>query len=303
VVKITSETKQGAEFLGKEKVVSWPRIWAFSGGAFSNTGWPRKNIHTDLDFAKSCGLPYVATSATQFQAYAIELLLDLFGPDWLTYGSMDVKFINVVDAGDVLTTKCVVSSVERMNDAIKYNVEISTDNQNGHKVQVGSAVGYLGKINPEKFRQEIPTPEVSIRLEGRVGLQPLEFTVTPELNQQYLFALEDFNPWYLQPSNEGAPLVHPGLLLNMSNGTRSPSYSTPAGRAGFHARDQAVFINPARVGDKLKVIWSSVGSYEKRGRSYSVSETVVTNQEDIEILKRFNHSTIASSEYSKEYKK
>jgi len=81
---------------------------------------------------------------------------------------------------------------------------------------------------------------------------PLEFLVTPELNQQYLYAEEEFHVRYVQETEIGPAIVHPALILNMSNDSRSPSFYLPPGVSGLHARDEAFFYNPARVGRSLK---------------------------------------------------
>ena len=85
--------------------------------------------------------------------------------------------------------------------------------------------------------------------------EALEFFVTPEMNQQYLYAEEDFHPRYIDASPQGPPLVHPGLLYNMSNNTRSPSFYLPAGWSEVHAAEETEFFNPARVGTKIRVPW------------------------------------------------
>ncbi len=121
---------------------------------------------------------------------------------------------------------------------------------------------------------------------------PLEFLVTPELNQQYLYAEEDFHPRYVQETEKGPAIVHPALILNMSNDSRSPSFSLPAGVAGLHARDEAFFYNPARVGKRLKVTWKVVGAYEKRGRPYKIVECWITDEDGIKIMKRLSHVTL-----------
>ena len=82
--RITKDTKEGQEFDGQPKKISWERLWTFSGGPFANTGWPKKNVHTDLEFAKECGLPSVAASGTQNQGYVVQLMVDLFGVKWLS---------------------------------------------------------------------------------------------------------------------------------------------------------------------------------------------------------------------------
>ena len=122
--------------------------------------------------------------------------------------------------------------------------------------------------------------------------EPLEFVVTPELNQQYLYAEEDFSPIYLEATDEGPPIAHPALILNMSNDARSPSFDAPKNMAGLHARDEVIFLNPARVGKRLTVTWKVTDIYAKRERPYKIVETRVTDEDGLEILKRFQHVTI-----------
>jgi acyl dehydratase len=305
VAKIRQSTQAGEAFVGKPKTVSWERLWAFSGGAFTNAGWPRKNVHTDLEFAQSCGLPYVAASGTQFQGYVVELMIDLFGFAWLSHGTMDVKFINIVDAGDTLVAKAEVQSKEALDGGQRFIMDVCCENQNGSQVLVGSTTGVFNAPHLPGNQPDEPTSD-SARAGGATGrqhLEPFEFVVTPELNQQYLYAMEDFHSWYLEETEFGPPIDHPAMLLNMSNSTRSPSYSQPAGRAGFHTRDETFFYTPARVGKKLRVTWEALDGYEKRGRLYSVNKISMVDQDGLEILRRFSHGTVASQEHRKEYRK
>lgn len=126
-------------------------------------------------------------------------------------------------------------------------------------------------------------------------MAPLEFTVTPELNQQYLYAEEDFHPRYLEGDDSDGPMVHPGLLLNMSNRTRSPSFHLGSGWSAMHARDDVWFVNPARVGARLRVTWRVEEVLEKRGRTWHVVDTRMADQEGREILRRKIHSTFVHS--------
>jgi len=298
---IDKDAQAGKKFSGKPKKVSWERLWAFSGGPLSNTGWPKKNIHTDMEFAKSCGLPWVAASATQYMGYVIELLIDLFGVRWLSHGQMDAKFINeVVNAGDILTAKAEVQSVDSQKNLTRFALGVSCENQKGTVVLGGSAVGFMGEGSVPKSKPRVPT-DVVPEAAGRktFNLEPFEFTVTPELNQQYLFAEEDFHPWYIEQTPSETPIVHPGLLLNMSNATRSPSYRLNSGQAGIHARDETFFLNPARVGKKFRATWEGIGYYEKRGRTYHMNRTRIVDEDGLEIMVRLAHGTIASREISK----
>lgn len=114
----------------------------------------------------------------------------------------------------------------------------------------------------------------------------LEFCVTPEFNQQYLEAVEDHHPRYLRETDAGPAIVHPALLVNYSNITRSPSFYLPAGMVAIHAKEEIVFLNPGMVGKTFRVYWKVVDVYEKRGRSYQVKEALIVDEDGVEIVRR-----------------
>jgi len=113
-----------------------------------------------------------------------------------------------------------------------------------------------------------------------------ELLITPEFNQQYLEALEDFHPRYLKETESGPPIVHPGLLINHSNVTRSPSFFLPPGMAAVHAKEEVEYFNPAKVGKTFYVKWRVVEVYMKRGRPYQVKEVLIVDEDGLEILRR-----------------
>ena len=123
--------------------------------------------------------------------------------------------------------------------------------------------------------------------------EPLELVVTPELNQQFLYGEEDYHPRYIE---EGKSFVHPGLLLNMSNNTRSPSFYLPLGWAEIHAVEDTEYLNPARVGKKLRVTWRVVDAYQKRGRPWHVLDILMVDEDGVEILRRKMTNTFAARE-------
>ena len=116
--------------------------------------------------------------------------------------------------------------------------------------------------------------------------EPHEFCVTPDFNQQYLEAVENHHPRYLQETEAGVAIVHPGLLINHSNVTRSPSFYLPPGMAAVHAKEQVEYLNPGRVGKTFRVSWKVVDVYEKRGRLYQVKEALIVDEDGVEILRR-----------------
>lgn len=141
---IKKNTPIGSEFVGKPKKMSWERLWTFSGGPFTAEGWPKKNLHTDTAFAKNLGLQTVGASATQYLGHLSELMLDLFGEEWLSHGKVsEVKFVKLVADADVLTSKAKVISKEKDGSEMKFNLHLSVENQGGDEVLIGLAIGFV----------------------------------------------------------------------------------------------------------------------------------------------------------------
>lgn len=124
--------------------------------------------------------------------------------------------------------------------------------------------------------------------------EPLEFEVTPDLNQQFLYAVEDFNPVFLEDMDGKPPLVHPVLLMHMSPRTRSPSYRQAPGMGSAFARDRSTYLGPAYVGSRLRVTWRVEKTYEQRGKIYQDYVAQVQDQNGNPVLRRELSSTFFS---------
>ena len=144
---------------------------------------------------------------------------------------------------------------------------------------------------PEEFNI-LPNDEAPFAHELRSGdaYASLRFTVSAELNQQFLFALEDFAPEYLG-SDKGRAIVHPVVLLHMSARTRSPSFRLAPGTGSVFARDVAKFERPAYVDEALEVRWTVRNVYMRKDRLYQALETIVVSVDDGKaVLRREAHS-------------
>ncbi len=120
---------------------------------------------------------------------------------------------------------------------------------------------------------------------------PLELVVTPEMNQQFLYAQEDFDPRYISGTESEPPQVHPTVLLTYSANTKSPSFRLAPGTGSILAEMSGEFYNPAHVNKKLHFSWRVLRTYEKRGRHYQVLEAVIVDEDDVTILRRELHLT------------
>ena len=134
-------------------------------------------------------------------------------------------------------------------------------------------------------------PKYAHEMEEGDEYEPLQFTITPEINQQFLFALEDFDPQYVDGDEAGAALVHPVLLLHMSARTRSPSFRLAPDSGSIFAREHVEFLNPARVGQRLRVSWRVAETYEKRGRRYQRIAIAIDAEDGTPIIRREMHDT------------
>ena len=120
---------------------------------------------------------------------------------------------------------------------------------------------------------------------------PLDYVVSAEVNQQFLYAVEDFDPVYVEGLDGSRAYVHPVLLLHMMPRTRSPSYREAPGMGSAFARDRTWFLSPAYVGEPLRVAWTITETYQKRGKIYQDYLSVTQNAQGMELVRRELSST------------
>ena len=140
---VKTDTAEGHQITGRTKTVTSLRTWLFSGGWPPHDGWPAKNIHTDLEFARSCGLEARNAAGAMMEGYVSELMIDMFGHGWFSSGSYKIKFIHTVDIGDMITPRARITARRADGNAMTFEVELWCENQNGDKVAVGSGSGQI----------------------------------------------------------------------------------------------------------------------------------------------------------------
>ena len=117
--------------------------------------------------------------------------------------------------------------------------------------------------------------------------ESLEFTATGEINQQILFAQEDFDAGFVGEQAR----VHPSLLLQIAANTKSPSFRLGPGTGSILSEARTEFFRPVKVGTKLRVSWRVTSEYEKRGRRYYVMVAEIADEEGNVALRRDLHLT------------
>ena len=119
----------------------------------------------------------------------------------------------------------------------------------------------------------------------------LDFSVSAELNQQFLYAVEDYNPIFIDGQDGLPPLIHPVVLMYFSPRTRSPSFRQAPDMGSAMARDSAIFYGPAYVGTPLRIEWDILNTYEKRDKIYQDYVAKVVNADGQVLLRREMAST------------
>lgn len=109
-----------------------------------------------------------------------------------------------------------------------------------------------------------------------------EYVLTPDLAEDYAEGIEDFNPWYLEHSPFGGPIANPVLIIAQHARLFKTRYSTAG---NVHTRHETQFLNPARIGKKIKVSGTLVDKYLKRGREYLVMECRSVDEDGVEICR------------------
>ena len=143
----------GHEVTGPQKYVTSYRTWLFSGGWPRFDGWPAKNVHTDPEFALACGLPARGASAATVIAYLSEMMVDLFGEEWLSTGRIELKFLKLIEIDDRIVARGTVTA---LHDDGSADMELWCENQRGEKVCAG--VGRASAVVPAETGTHSPNP-------------------------------------------------------------------------------------------------------------------------------------------------
>ena len=107
---------------------------------FESTGiLDRENIHNNPELAaKRLGTTYTLASGRMSLTFAAESLRKFFGPEVFNHtGTVNLKFLRPVKAGDTITVTGAVSGTEETDGGTKVSVDLFCDNQDGNRTAVG----------------------------------------------------------------------------------------------------------------------------------------------------------------------
>ena len=107
---------------------------------FESTGiLDRENIHNNPELAaKRLGTTYTLASGRMSITFAAECMRKFFGPAVFNHtGTVNLKFLRPVKAGDTITVTGAVSGTEETDVGTKISVDLFCDNQDGNRTAVG----------------------------------------------------------------------------------------------------------------------------------------------------------------------
>jgi acyl dehydratase len=96
-------------------------------------------LHHDPAFARNAGLPAPIATGVMSSAFVSEMLTKAFGIDWMRGGSIDVKFIRPIYAGDTVTAHGRVTGKSETSTGVRIALDIWCETQRGEPVTVGTA--------------------------------------------------------------------------------------------------------------------------------------------------------------------
>ena len=107
---------------------------------FESTGiLERDNIHNNPEMAATrLGTTYTLASGRMSITFASECLRKFFGTEIFNHtGTVDLKFLRPVKAGDTITVTGAVSGTEEIESGTRVSVDLFCDNQDGNRTAVG----------------------------------------------------------------------------------------------------------------------------------------------------------------------
>ena len=138
------------------------------------------------------------------------------------------------------------------------------------------------------------------KLEVGEILPEMNVVYDEDMQGRFLAALQEENPWYYKESPWGGPLTYHPLLDDAPMEAAMHRYQYPF--SFVHARQETEFINPLPLGKPARITTKIVEKYIKRDKGYIVIESLIVDEDGVEIMRTRNHAMI-DDERVKEAKK
>jgi hypothetical protein len=131
--------------------------------------------------------------------------------------------------------------------------------------------------------RDIPFDELKIGME----FGPVDFDSSEKAVKRHCDEMGDHNPIYLTDSPFGGPVIPPLLSATLLGlrmiGTKYDAHAT------VPARLIQKNVNPGKVGKKMTLSGTLVDKYIRRGLEYAVIESVIRDEDGMEIRRVIDH--------------
>ena len=98
-----------------------------------------KSYHTDAEMARALGFPDIVVQGMMSVCFVADLMARRYGAGFLSAGKLDVRLVNVVWPGDVLTTAGKVREVVAEGSRRRAHADVWCAKPDGTVTVVGTA--------------------------------------------------------------------------------------------------------------------------------------------------------------------
>jgi acyl dehydratase len=124
-------TGDGEDVALRPRPITHAMCTAFSG--------PAKNYHTDREMARALGFPDIVVQGMMSVCFVGDLLTARYGVGFLGSGKLDVRLVNVVWPGDVITARGKVRDAVPEGSRRRIHLDVWCEKADGTVTVVGSA--------------------------------------------------------------------------------------------------------------------------------------------------------------------
>jgi hypothetical protein len=128
------------------------------------------------------------------------------------------------------------------------------------------------------------------KLEVGETLPEMRIAYDEDMQGRFLAALQEENPWYTKASPWEGPVTYHPLLDDAPMEAAMHRYQYPF--SFVHARQETEFIHPLPLGKPARITTRIVDKYVKRNKGYVVIESLVVDDDGVEIMRTRNHAMI-----------
>lgn len=127
-----SDLSEGMKLPEIKKIISQENI-----NLYAEASQDFNPIHIDPEFAKQTPLGGTIAHGMLTLSYVSQMMTDAFGKNWISNGTLDIRFKTPARPGDTITITCNISKVDSSESETMVNCEVLCSNQNGETIIVG----------------------------------------------------------------------------------------------------------------------------------------------------------------------